>query len=123
MKIKIISFGFKHGPQPPVETMFDVRFLPNPYYVPELQKTTGLAPKTAAYAIDNETASDFFLHLLPLLDFLISQYQRTNREQLTIGIGCTGGKHRSVAVAEALGRRLASEDCQLIVIHRDIEKP
>ena len=103
--------------------MFDVRFLPNPYYIPELKKTTGLFPKTAAYAIDNKAAADFFLYLLPLLDFLLCQYTAKERDILTLGIGCTGGKHRSVAVGEALGKILSKGEHQTTVSHRDISKP
>jgi len=121
MEIDIVSFGFKHGPPPLAESLFDVRFLPNPYYLPELRQTTGLFAPTAAYALENDVARQFFQHLLPLVDFLIQQYRESKRQKLQIAVGCTGGRHRSVAVAEALGEHLRPEQ-QVEVRHRDIHR-
>lgn len=104
------------------DLIFDVRFLPNPYYSVDLKETTGLEPATAAYVLDNNTASEFFSHCMALLQFLLKQYQQSKRQSVTICIGCTGGQHRSVAVSEKIATALASEDIDVVVHHRDLPK-
>jgi UPF0042 nucleotide-binding protein len=120
--VNLMSFGFKHGVPQETDIVWDVRFLPNPHFVPELKPSTGLDDKVAAYVLDNATSRRFFELLEPLLAFLIPQYKKEGKAQLTIGIGCTGGKHRSVAVAERLKQRLAGRNVKLLVDHRDIDK-
>lgn len=120
LTVNIISFGFKHKKNIPADIQFDVRFLPNPYYQPELKNRTGLDKVTSAYAIDNKQGDEFFRHLEPLLLFLTSQYDATGRDSYTIAIGCTGGKHRSVAVAEKLGELLKNKGINVSINHRDL---
>lgn len=120
--INLMSFGFKHGPPAETDTIWDVRFLPNPYFVPELKPHTGLDEQVAHYVLENETSRRFFALLEPLLAFLIPQYMKEGKAQFTIGIGCTGGKHRSVAVTERLKQVLSHQNLKLFVDHRDIDK-
>jgi RNase adapter protein RapZ len=119
--ITILSFGFKHGIPVDSDLLFDVRFLPNPHFVPKLRPLTGRDPDVRRY-IDRSTATaDFLRHTLNLLKFLIPQYVNEGKAYLTVGIGCTGGRHRSVAMAEALKKGLSGlSDVQLRVAHRDI---
>lgn len=119
--IALFSFGFKHG-EPEADLVWDVRFLPNPYWVPELEKRSGLETDVAAYVLENDVAREFLKLLEPLLSFSCDQHARGKRPELRIGIGCTGGRHRSVAVVETLRRFLDSTPCKLHVFHRDIEK-
>jgi UPF0042 nucleotide-binding protein len=120
--VNFLSFGFKHGPPEKTDLLLDVRFLPNPYYIPDLQATTGLEPATAAYALENEAASTFFTLLTPLLNFLVQQSLESKREAMTICIGCTGGRHRSVAVVEKLAAILDLQGSELVITHRDLHK-
>ena len=124
MKITLFSFGFKHG-YPEANIVWDVRFLPNPYWEEHLREHTGLEERISAYALDNATGQEFIEHLASLLSFTVSKHKAGGREELRCAIGCTGGRHRSVAVTEYLRNVLAecldSED-ELIVYHRDIKK-
>lgn len=121
MKVKLYSFGFKHG-YPQADLVWDVRFLPNPYWVPELKPFSGVEPKVAAYALKNDAGQAFLEMLEPMLLFLLEQYQVKAKEACTIAIGCTGGRHRSVAVAEHLNKLLAEHSLAVDFSHRDIEK-
>ena len=116
------SFGFKHGPAPrDADLVFDVRFLPNPHYEPALRPRTGLEPDVVAYIDRDGALADFYARLEPLLDFLLPRYVAEGKSHLTVGIGCTGGRHRSVAVAEHLARRYAERDDAFVeVAHRDL---
>lgn len=120
MIVHILSFGFKHGPPTEADLLLDVRFLPNPYYLTDLKETTGLEPATAAYVLENTKGRDFFNRLIPLLQFLLKEYQGSKRDAMTICIGCTGGRHRSVAVAEKLALLLGHQTTKFDVSHRDI---
>jgi len=123
MRINILTFGHKHGLPEEADLLFDVRFLPNPYYIPELKEKTGKDQEVASYALDNDTARKFFAHLFPLIDFLLPHYERGGKAYLTIAIGCTGGRHRSVAVAEALHGHLAEGTPWTVSLtHRDMGK-
>lgn len=122
LKVNLQSFGFKHGLPAETDLLWDVRFLPNPYFVQELKPSTGRESAVAHYVLDNGTSRRFFELLDPLLAFLIPQYQQEGKAQLTISIGCTGGRHRSVAVTERLRGILAHQDISLLVNHRDIDK-
>lgn len=121
MNITIYSFGFKHG-HVKADLVYDVRFLPNPYWVEELKSFTGKEARIAEYVLGNETGQKFLDLLEPLLEFLFSEHQKKGREEVHIAIGCTGGKHRSVAVVEHLRKALGEEFANLEVYHRDIGK-
>src|SRR3954451_13677788 len=123
LAVTFSSFGHKHGPLRDADLVFDVRFLPNPHYDAKLRPLTGLDQRIVAY-VNREGALDaFYAHLFPLLDYLLPQYVREGKAHLVVGIGCTGGRHRSVVVAEALARRYDDSDDYLVdVAHRDIEK-
>jgi RNase adapter protein RapZ len=119
--VTVLSFGFKHGIPVDSDLLFDVRFLPNPHFVPELRPHTGRDPEVVKY-LDRSTATHEFLeHTLNLLKFLVPQYVHEGKSYLTIGIGCTGGRHRSVAISEALKKGLSGiPGVRVRVKHRDI---
>ena len=102
--------------------IWDVRFLPNPYWVPELKAHTGLEPVIAQYVLANATGEEFLQLLAPFLAFLITKFSETKRSELRLAIGCTGGRHRSVAVTEYLKKYLSDRGYELKVFHRDIDK-
>jgi RNase adapter protein RapZ len=119
--VTILSFGFKHGIPVDSDLLFDVRFLPNPHFVPSLRPYTGRDSEVARYLDRSSATHEFLDHTLNLLKFLIPQYAHEGKRYLTIGIGCTGGRHRSVAIAEALKKGLAGiPGARLRVKHRDI---
>jgi RNase adapter protein RapZ len=119
--VTILSFGFKHGIPVDADLLFDVRFLPNPHFVPSLRPHTGHDLEVRRYLDRSEATADFLKHTLNLLKFLIPQYAAEGKSYLTIGIGCTGGRHRSVAMAEALKKGLSGLGAiRLRVAHRDI---
>jgi UPF0042 nucleotide-binding protein len=121
--LTFMSFGFKHGPPREEDLAFDVRFLANPHYVPELRALTGLDDEVVAYIAADGRLQEFYGHLFGLLDFLIPQYVEEGKSHMVVAIGCTGGRHRSVAVAEQLAARYAGrEDVDVAVHHRDIDK-
>jgi RNase adapter protein RapZ len=119
--VTILSFGFKHGIPVDSDLLFDVRFLPNPHFVPALRPYTGRDAEVTRYLNRSGATHEFLAHTLNLLKFLIPQYAHEGKTYLTIGIGCTGGRHRSVAMAEALRKGLAGiPGVRLRVKHRDI---
>ena len=123
MMISVLSFGFKYGIPVDADLVFDVRFLPNPYYVEELRPKTGNDPETQNYVMQYEEANEFLDKLEDMINFLISNYISEGKNQLVISIGCTGGKHRSVTLANELYKRLdGKNDYGLKVEHRDIGK-
>lgn len=118
--INLTSFGFKYGVPIDVDLLFDVRFLPNPHYVDHLRPKTGQDAAVYDYVMKWPETQTFLTKLLDLLHFLIPQYANEGKSQVVVGIGCTGGKHRSVAIAEYIGDRLAATDSANIRIsHRD----
>ncbi len=118
------SFGFKYGPPRDPDLLFDVRFLPNPHYEPELRPLTGDDPRVIDFINREGELDAFYERLHPLLDFLFPQYLAEGKAHLVVGIGCTGGRHRSVAIAQHLAARYGRAQEYLIeVAHRDIEKP
>jgi RNase adapter protein RapZ len=121
LQISFISFGYKFGPPKEADLLLDVRFLPNPFFVPALSGRSGLEPEVADYVLDNETAHCFLSHIRPLLEFLIPQYRREGKAYLTIGVGCTGGRHRSVAVVEELTRNFREAGEATLIHHRDLD--
>ncbi len=120
LRVILLSFGFKHGVPMEADLLFDARFLPNPHYVPDLRPHTGREPEVAAFVLDHDEARRFLDLLGELLAFLIPLYRREDKATLTIGIGCTGGRHRSVAVAEAVADRLAATVITPLVVHREL---
>jgi UPF0042 nucleotide-binding protein len=119
--VTVLSFGFKHGIPVDSDLLFDVRFLPNPHFVPTLRPHTGRDREVRAFLDRSQATHDFLKHTLNLLRFLIPQYVAEGKSYLTIGIGCTGGRHRSVMIAEAIKKGLAGLDgVQVRVRHRDI---
>ncbi|MDH3605947.1 MAG: RNase adapter RapZ [Acidimicrobiia bacterium] len=119
MKVTVASFGFKHGSPRDLDLVFDVRFLPNPHWVPELRPLTGIDAAVADYVLKDEAAMEFVERIDGLLEFLVPRYVDEGKAYLRIGIGCTGGRHRSVAIAEELGRRLGEAGNDVTVRHRD----
>jgi len=123
LSINITSFGFKYGIPIDADLVFDVRFLPNPHYVENLRPRTGQDSEVYDYVMKWPETQSFLTKLLDMLHFLIPQYRKEGKSQVIIGIGCTGGKHRSVAIAEYLGKMLgASETESVSVSHRDSER-
>jgi UPF0042 nucleotide-binding protein len=119
MRVSVTSFGFKHGIPRDSDLLFDVRFLPNPHWVPELRALRGTDRPVAEYVMSQQDATGFLERAGEMLDFLIPRYMAEGKSYLSIGIGCTGGHHRSVAMAEALGERLRQQDIDAVVRHRD----
>lgn len=118
--VEVTSFGFRRGTPPEADLVFDVRFLPNPHFVPTLRPWTGLRPAVARYVLRSPAARRFLTLTSRLLRFLIPQYISEGKAYLTIAVGCTGGRHRSVAIAEALGRSLRGlKGIELRFRHRD----
>lgn len=122
LRIVLYSFGFKYGTPVDVNLVLDVRFLPNPYWVEGLRPKTGKVKEVADYVLKSTEATSFLLHLEPLLQFLIKQNSTVGKKTVRIAIGCTGGRHRSVAVTEKLAMFLSGMDVKLSVFHRDIER-
>jgi UPF0042 nucleotide-binding protein len=119
--VTILSFGFKHGIPVDSDLLFDVRFLPNPHFVPKLRPLTGRDREIRAFLEKSDATHDFLAHTLNLLRFLVPQYVAEGKTYLTVGVGCTGGRHRSVMIAEALKKGLAGlKGVQTRVRHRDI---
>jgi UPF0042 nucleotide-binding protein len=122
LQVSVVSFGFKHGIPLDVDTMFDVRFIPNPYYDEALRPLTGRDEPVRQFVLDQTATQDFLGRVEGLFESLIPAYRNEGKSYLTIAIGCTGGQHRSVAIAEALSLRLANRGVAARVAHRDIEK-
>jgi RNase adapter protein RapZ len=120
MRVDVTSFGFKRGIPRVADLMFDVRFLPNPHWIAELRPKTGLDDEVREYVFSHDEASTFLSKVTDLLDFLIPEYEAEGKSYVTIGIGCTGGKHRSVAMAEAIGSHLSEQGFETAVHHRDM---
>lgn len=120
--VNIISFGFKYGVPIECDLIFDVRFIPNPYYIESMKKLTGKSDSVRDFVLGMPETVEFVDKLNSMLDFLIPNYVKEGKSQLVIGIGCTGGRHRSVAIADKLNENLAEKHHRTIVEHRDIEK-
>lgn len=117
------SFGFKHGAPQDADLMVDVRFLPNPYWIPELRGFRGTDEPVSDYVLSREGADDFLDKFVDMFDSMLGGYRHEGKNFITVAVGCTGGHHRSVAVSEELGRRLAGRgDIDVNVIHRDINR-
>ena len=121
LAVTLMSFGFKHGPARDADLLFDVRFLPNPHYEADLRALTGFDSRIVDYVGRDGRLEHCYARLLPLLEFLLPQYVAEGKAHLVVAIGCTGGRHRSVAIAEALKKGLTGLDgVQVRVKHRDI---
>jgi UPF0042 nucleotide-binding protein len=120
MRVAVSSFGFKHGAPRDADLIFDVRFLPNPFWVPELRALTGKNPEVRHYVLDDHDAQEFLQRIEGLIDFLVPRFQHEGKSYVSIAIGCTGGRHRSVVIAEALAKWLDGRDVRATVRHRDI---
>jgi RNase adapter protein RapZ len=118
------SFGFKYGPSRDADLLFDVRFLPNPHYEPRLRPLTGADPEVVQFINRDGELDTFYDHLHPLLDYLLPQYLAEGKAHLVVAIACTGGRHRSVAVARHIADRYANRNGYLVdVFHRDVTEP
>jgi len=122
MTVHLQSFGFRYGLPLESDMVFDVRFLPNPHFVPELRQSTGLVPAVRDYVLEKQSTMTFITRVEELLVFLIPWFRSEGKSYLTISVGCTGGRHRSVAVTEALGRLFSGLNVRVTITHRDIEK-
>ena len=120
MTVVLISFGFKFGPPQNVDLLFDVRFLPNPHFIPELRLLRGTDRKVADFVLNNKTSKAYINKIRDLVDFLMPHYIKEGRSCVTIGIGCTGGKHRSPAIVEKLGSFFNKHPVELSIVHRDL---
>jgi UPF0042 nucleotide-binding protein len=123
LALTFMSFGFKHGPPREEDLAFDVRFLANPHYEPELRDLTGKDERVVEYIARDGRLEEFYVRLHALLDFLLAEYVAEGKAHLVIAIGCTGGRHRSVAIAEHLAERYGdNDDLDVAVSHRDIDE-
>ena len=120
LHVTVMSFGFKNGLPPEADIVLDVRFLPNPYYVSELKSLTGLAEPVREYVMTSDAAKDFWGRLTPMVDFLLPQYRQEGRTELVVAVGCTGGRHRSVAVAHRLAAYVDALGFRVTESHRDM---
>ncbi|MBU1545103.1 MAG: RNase adapter RapZ [Proteobacteria bacterium] len=121
LHVNLMSFGYKYGIPREADLAMDVRFLANPYFVDSLRPLDGRDQRVVDYVFKQATTNDFLNRFKGLLDFLIPLYHKEGKSQLTVAIGCTGGKHRSVAISEWLAKELASPECQVTLRHRDVE--
>ncbi len=122
MMVHLLSFGFKNGIPGDADLVFDVRFLPNPFYLPELKEKTGLDKPVRDYVMGFEQSREFLHKLEDLLKYLIPYYKKEGKTQLVIGVGCTGGQHRSVTMVEELIGVLKNADYNVLSTHRELEK-
>ena len=120
MDVRVFSFGFKHGMPVEADIMIDVRFLPNPFYDPEMRKLTGLDEKVSTFVLENPKTKEFLDAWFKLLDAVMPGYVAEGKPQLSIAIGCTGGQHRSVAIAEATAHYLERQSYHVSISHRDL---
>jgi len=123
LKVECLSFGFKYGVPLTANLVFDVRFLKNPYFVPEMREHTGLNQDVKEYVLGTEDCQSLLEHIIGALRFLVPRYQNEGKRYLTVAIGCTGGQHRSVAITEEISRRLQLETIPSTVRHRDTKEP
>lgn len=120
LRVEVMSFGYKRGLPREADLVWDVRFLPNPFYIPELKKLTGLDAPVREYVLGSEVTQAFLRHAGDMLTFLLPHYREEGKHRLVIAVGCTGGAHRSVAIAEAIGAALRAQGWPVTLGHRDI---
>ncbi|GAB6064174.1 RNase adapter RapZ [Deferrisoma palaeochoriense] len=122
LRVNLVSFGYRYGIPHEADLLVDVRFLPNPYFVPELKGRTGREAEVQAYVLETEPAQEFLARFLDLVEYLIPLYEQEGKTSLTVAVGCTGGKHRSVTLVEEMARRLAAQGREARIFHRDVER-
>lgn len=122
LEVSIISFGYKYGLPMDADLVFDVRFLPNPHYQPALRPLPGASPPVRSFVLGQKETQAFLQHLFEMVDYLLPQFVQEGKSHLSIAIGCTGGKHRSVVLADELSAHLQSRDYKVRVRHRDVRK-
>jgi len=120
--ISLVSFGFRYGTPPSVELLFDMRFLPNPYFESELRMLSGRERAVSDFVLQSERGQEFLERLRGFISYMLPLYDDEGKAYLTIGIGCTGGRHRSVAITEAVATWLSESGREVNVLHRDVEK-
>ena len=123
LKVECLSFGFKYGVPLTANLVFDVRFLKNPYFVPEMREKTGMDSDVKEFVLSTEDCQTLIEHVMGALKFLIPRYRTEGKKYLTVALGCTGGQHRSVAISEEISRRLTEEEIPCTVRHRDTKEP
>ena len=121
MVVSVLSFGFRNGVPPEADLVFDARFLPNPNFVPRLRRRSGLDPAVVAYLMRQPETAAFLRRILSLVRFVLPRHEREGRSYLTIGVGCTGGRHRSVMLANAVGAAVRKRGFPVRVVHRDLK--
>ena len=122
MTVSLLSFGFKHGLPTDVDVALDCRFLPNPFFVEELRQKRGTDPAVADYVLKRDDTQQYLARVVDLLEFTLPRYQREGKSYLTIGVGCTGGVHRSVVLVEELRQRLEAMGYRVLTRHRDADR-
>jgi UPF0042 nucleotide-binding protein len=122
LTVSLVSFGYKHGLPTDADLALDCRFLPNPFFVEELRHKVGTEPAVADYVLKREETQEFLGRVVALLEYTLPRYQREGKSYLTIALGCTGGRHRSVVLVEELRRRLQSQGHRVLVRHRDVDR-
>ncbi|MEJ7691175.1 MAG: RNase adapter RapZ [Nocardioidaceae bacterium] len=120
VRATVVSFGFKYGIPVDSDMVVDMRFLPNPYWVPDLRPKTGLDPEVSDYVLAQPDAARFLDRLEAMLETVYDGFMRERKQYLNLAVGCTGGKHRSVAMAEAIGARMRERGVEILVVHRDL---
>jgi UPF0042 nucleotide-binding protein len=123
LKVECLSFGFKYGVPLTANLVFDVRFLKNPYFIPEMREQTGMSKDVKDYVLTTEDCQSLLEHIMRTLQFLVPRYQTEGKRYLTVAIGCTGGQHRSVAITEEISQRLQLDKIPSTVRHRDTKEP
>lgn len=123
LSVGIVSFGYRHGIPPEADMVIDVRFLPNPNFVPSLKNLTGRDRRVRDYIMEFPVSRRFFRMMAAMLNFLLPLYTKEGKSYFTLGVGCTGGRHRSVAMAEALAKVIAGRGVRPAVVHRDLSRP
>ncbi|MGX9758453.1 RNase adapter RapZ [Clostridioides difficile] len=119
LTISVVSFGFKHGILADADLVFDVRFLPNPYYIEELRAKTGDDKEVRDYVMNSKISEEFYVKLLDMIHFLVPQYIEEGKQHLVIGVGCTGGRHRSVTITNLIAEDLSNKGYRVVKKHRD----
>ncbi|PID97634.1 MAG: RNase adapter RapZ [Actinomycetales bacterium] len=122
LRVAVMSFGFKHGLPIDADFVFDIRFLPNPHWVPHLRAKTGLSDEVSEYVLNQDGATQYLDKVQSLIELVCDGYVREGKRHVLVAVGCTGGKHRSVAVAENLGARFRAADMSAVTFHRDLGK-
>lgn len=122
LRLHVVSFAYKNGIPPEADLVMDVRFLPNPYFVEDLRLLTGNEPRVRQYVLHQTETQVFLSHFLKFVDFLLPLFQKEGKTHLTLAIGCTGGQHRSVVIANVLGEHLTEEKFSFTLTHRDVAR-